>query len=148
MAYVDGYLITPDSDISPQSELFVYGAMTIPIEQQAPCFFMANYVLIPRNEHGRGYFDFLVPMMKTEQPDSALSQSFRAVAMASIANRPSTRGSGLMAQAIGQYAKALKSTNLALQDPSRQKDDQTLASILMLGFFEVSFAFSSPFFQR
>jgi len=43
-----------------------------------------------------------------------------------------------MVQAIGQYAKALKAINLALQNPAQQKSDATLASIILMGFFEVS----------
>lgn len=41
-----------------------------------------------------------------------------------------------MPQAIGLYAKALKQINLALQNPTQQKQDSTLAAILLLGFFE------------
>ena len=41
-----------------------------------------------------------------------------------------------MPQAIGLYAKALKQINLALQNPAQQKQDSTLAAILLLGFFE------------
>jgi hypothetical protein len=76
-------------------------------------------------------------MIRTEAPDSQLSIAFSAVAMASLANRPNSRGRGLMPQAVAQYTKALKATNLALQNPAQQKSDQTLAAILMLTFFEV-----------
>ncbi len=110
-------------------------ALSIPIDEQAPCYFISNYVLAPKNT-SRGYFDFLIPMLKNESPDSHLSLAFSAVALASLGNRPSTRGRSVLPQAVGQYAKALKATNLALQNPVHQKTDQTLASILMLGFFE------------
>lgn len=113
-------------------------ALAIPVEQQAPCFFLQNYTL-PPSDGGRGYFDFLAPLMRSEGPDSQLSVAFSAVSMASLANRPNTKGrdAGLMSKAVGLYAKALKATNLALQNPVQQKTDQTLAAILMLGFFEV-----------
>jgi hypothetical protein len=42
-----------------------------------------------------------------------------------------------MLQAISQYAKALKAINLALQNPAQQKTDATLASIILMGLFEV-----------
>ncbi|CAD6455397.1 43c764f5-66bf-4e82-bdf5-7b8cae458007 [Sclerotinia trifoliorum] len=109
---------------------------TSSIEQQAPCYFMSNFVIIPQSGQMRGSFDWVLPLIKTEPSDSALSLSFQAVAMASLANRPSARGSKLMYSAIDQYAKALKVVNLALQNPVQQKTDQTLASILLLGFFE------------
>jgi len=41
-------------------------------------------------------------------------------------------------RAIGEYSKALKGINLALQNPAQQKSDATLASIILMGFFEVS----------
>lgn len=112
--------------------------LSVPIEEQAPCYFMSNFVLTPQSGSSRGYFDFLAPMIKAEEPDSHLSVAFSAVALASLANRPNSRSSELMHQAIGQYTKALKAINAALQSPVNQKTDQTLASIVMLGFFEVS----------
>lgn len=130
-------LIAPNPDQDMSNAIVPMGALTIPLEQQAPCFFVSNFVIAPRLS-ARGYFDFLMPMLKNESPNSHLSLAFSAVAMASLANRPNTRGQRvLFSQAIGQYAKALKATNLALQTPVHQKTDATLAAILMLGFFEV-----------
>ncbi|KAL2072461.1 hypothetical protein VTL71DRAFT_11804 [Oculimacula yallundae] len=128
----------PDQDMSSMSNAMVpIGALSIPLEQQAPCFFISNFVIAPRSQ-ARGYFDFLVPMLKHESPDSHLSLAFSAVAMAALANRPNTRGQRMLfGQAIGHYTRALKATNLALQSPVHQKTDTTLAAILMLGFFEV-----------
>ncbi|KAH7369702.1 hypothetical protein BKA65DRAFT_3593 [Rhexocercosporidium sp. MPI-PUGE-AT-0058] len=129
-------LIAPNPDQDMSNAMVPMGALTIPLEQQAPCFFVSNFVIAPRLET-RGYFDFLMPMLKNESANSHLSLAFSAVAMASLANRPNTRGQRvLFSQAIGQYAKALKATNLALQTPAHQKTDATLAAILMLGFFE------------
>ncbi|PBP26064.1 hypothetical protein BUE80_DR003039 [Diplocarpon rosae] len=111
-------------------------AISIPLEQQAPCFFVSNFVVAPKLQ-SRGYFDFLLPMLRNESPNSHLSLAFSAVAMASLANRPNTRGRRqLFGQAVGQYTKALKATNVALQNSVHQKSDQTLAAILMLGFYE------------
>lgn len=116
--------------------------LMIPVEEQAPCFFLSNYVLAPnRNEATtqRGYFEFLGPLIKGEGPESQLALAFSAVSMASLANRPSSKHRADLRQlAIAQYAKALKATNLALQNPATQKSDQTLAAVLMLGFYEVS----------
>ncbi|TVY42684.1 White-opaque regulator [Lachnellula subtilissima] len=121
-------------------------ALSVPIEQQAPCFFVTNFI-IPLSDRGTGtgpgHFDYLEPLMKTTGPNSTLSVAFKAVAMAALANRPNSRGRGLLPKAMGQYAKALKATNLALQNPAQQKTDQTLASILMLGFFETILAQSN-----
>ncbi|RDW73766.1 hypothetical protein BP5796_07208 [Coleophoma crateriformis] len=136
----DRSLITPTSATSTGSTSATYAALQgdlqVPVEQQALCYFLANFVYLPQHSNSKGFFDFLLPMMKAEQPDSQLSTAIQAVAMASLANRPNSRGSPLMVQAVAHYAKALKATNIALQSPAQQKSDQTLASILLLGFFE------------
>lgn len=135
-------LITPTSATSSGSTSAAFAAvqndLQVPVEQQALCYFLANFVYLPQHNSSRGFFDFLLPMMKFERPDSQLSTAIQAVAMASLANRPNSRGSPLMVQAVAHYAKALKATNIALQSPAQQKSDQTLASIILLGFFEVS----------
>lgn len=124
------------NDASSSDALGLQVAFASPIEQQAPCYFMSNFVIIPQSGQARGSFDWVLPLIKTEASDSALSLSFQAVAMASLANRPNARGSNLMHLAIENYAKALKVVNLALQNSVQQKADQTLASIILLGFFE------------
>ncbi|KAF4632022.1 hypothetical protein G7Y89_g6105 [Cudoniella acicularis] len=129
-------LITPTSD-TDTGMMLATPALTIPVEQQAPCFFMSNYVIAPSEGQSRGYFEFLHPLMKNDGPDTQLKLAFSAVSMASLANRPSSRGRKELSHlAVAQYSKALKATNLALQDPALQKSDQTLAAILMLGFYE------------
>lgn len=130
----EGSLVSPSD--SESSMTLVPGSLSLPIEQQASCFFVQNFVHTPQDPTSRGWFDFLVPLIKTESPESHLSVAFSAVAMASLANRPNTKGRGLMPQAIGLYTKALKQINLALQNPAQQKQDSTVASILLLGFFE------------
>lgn len=122
---------------APAPRALVPQSLSIPVDDQAPCYFMSNFVLNPKSESSRGYFDFLAPMIKHETPDSHLSLAFSAVALASLANRPQAKASSLINRAIGQYTRALGSINSALQNPSQQKTDQTLAAIMMLGFFEV-----------
>ena len=129
-------LITPTSTVS-SSSVAVPRALQVPVDQQALCFFLANYVYLPAANTQRGYHDFLIPLLKTEKPGSQLIEAFQAVALASLANRPNSKGSDLMSQAVSHYAKALKVTNIALQTPALQKSDATLASIILLGFFEV-----------
>jgi hypothetical protein len=111
-------------------------ALSVPVDVQAPCYFMSNFVMTSQST-GPGYFDFLMPLVKSESPDSHFSLAFSAVALASLAKRPSARGTPLFVEAVGLYTKALKAINIALQTPAHQKTDQTLAAILMLGFFEV-----------
>jgi len=112
-------------------------SLSIPVEDQAPCFFITNFCRTPRATYSRGAFDFLLPIIKTESRESPISLAFSAVSFASLANRPSARGSGLMVRAVAEYGKALRAINVALQTPSMVKTDATLASVLLLGFFEV-----------
>jgi hypothetical protein len=129
-------LITPTSE--PDSTTLVLpGCLSVPVEQQAPCFFVTNFVRQPRYSTPRGMFDFLLPVLEAEGPDSHVSTAFSAVALAALANRPNTKASGLMHQALVQYTKALKAINLALQNPAQQKSDATLAAIILMAFFEV-----------
>lgn len=133
-------LISPDSDKETGMLRLAPMALSVPIEQQAPCYFLQNFVLASTNatDTPRGYFDFLGPLMKNEGPEDHLTMAFTATSLASLANRPNTRARTDMKQmAVASYAKALKATNLALQSPTLQKTDQTLAAILMLGFYEV-----------
>lgn len=111
-------------------------ALSIPLDVQAPCYFISNFTLSSGPE-ARGHFDFILPLSKTEAVDSPFALAFAAVAFVSIANRPSSRRGNLLYQALCQYGEALKAVNLALQNPAQQKSDQTLAAILLLGFFEV-----------
>lgn len=111
--------------------------LCIPVSDQAPCYFISSFVLQPKHEQAKGYFDYLIPLLNTARPASTLTLAFEAVAYAAMANRPSTRSSNLMSKALMQYHKALKATNHALRTPSLQKLDTTLASVLLLGHFEV-----------
>jgi hypothetical protein len=121
--------------------------LSVPVEQQAPCFFLTNYVISPVSDVDtpRGYFDFLGPLLRGEGPESQLTLAFSAVSMASLANRPSSKHrADLKHNAVAQYTRALKATNLALQNPAMQKTDATLAAVLMLGFYEVGHLYTRP----
>ncbi|KAH8819700.1 hypothetical protein F5884DRAFT_23244 [Xylogone sp. PMI_703] len=132
----DNLVIEPALQARKLMSNFLAEPVGVPVEQQAPCYFLANYVLMHKESSPGGYLDFLVPMVKTESPDSVVIAAFQAVAMAALANRPNAKGSGLMHQAFTKYAQALRLTNLALQDQTLQKEDSTLAAVLCLGLFE------------
>jgi hypothetical protein len=130
----EGHLTS--TSISEASKSLITDTLAVPIEEQASCFFVRNFVHTPQDPSSRGWFDFLVPLIKSESSESHLSVAFSAVALASLANKPNVKSSGLMPKAIKLYTKALKQVNLALQNPAQQKLDSTVASILLLGFFE------------
>ncbi|RYP92556.1 hypothetical protein DL770_001314 [Monosporascus sp. CRB-9-2] len=113
----------------------VVPALNQPVEQRASCFFVSNFVLVPKPEDPRGFYDYLVPLLNQEGPGSHLEHAFNACSLALFYNRrgPSTN---LSERALNEYAKALSKTNAALRDAEAQKADSTLAAVLLLGTFE------------
>jgi hypothetical protein len=112
-------------------------SIAVPVEIQAFHYFLSNYVLVPRSETSRGHWTFILPLLKGEPAGTQLSASFAAVAFASFGNRPSARQ--LLGKTRHEYNKALTLVNKALINPATQKSDQTLASVLLLGLYEVSY---------
>lgn len=136
-------LVFPRSANSDRSSLVVAassvpGQLNTSFEAQAVHFFLSNWVLLPKQGTNRGYFDFLLPLLRTSPPDSHMSLTFAATALAALANRssPGVNSKGLLPYAAQKYEKALKRTNEALRDPVLAKQDSTLASVLLLGLFE------------
>jgi hypothetical protein len=109
--------------------------LSTPIDQQASCFFMANFVLLPVQDCPRGYLDFLIPLLKKEQPKSPLSLAFSAVGLACLGNRRNSKA--LLTTADSIYMRALNKINVALRDPVLVLEDSLLAAVLLLSLFEV-----------
>ncbi|TVY43333.1 White-opaque regulator [Lachnellula occidentalis] len=134
-------IISPTSDtsswMSPASAHHHGGVIcsqiSTPIDQQATCFFLANFVLLPAQNTMRGYFDFILPLLKGK-PDPCLSLAFAAVATASLGTRPNSKA--LLPQADLFYVKALTKINATLRDARTASSDSTLAAVLLLSFFE------------
>ena len=137
---------TPHSSISSISDLgskieeidqspSILQHLSTPIDQQAACFFLSNYVLIPEEGTMRGYLDFLLPLLKRPKPDPSFILAFSAVGLAALGNRPNSKS--LLPKAESLYVRALKQINLALQNPTKSTDDSTLAAVLLLSVFEV-----------
>ncbi|RDW79576.1 hypothetical protein BP6252_04214 [Coleophoma cylindrospora] len=125
---ISGYSYNQHMPMSSPREL------STPVDQQAFSYFLSNFVLIPEQSLSRGFFDFLLPLLKAEQPGSPLSTAFSAVAMAAFGVRPNSRC--LLPHADAFYVKALKQINTVLQHPKLALKDSTLAAVLLLGFYE------------
>ena len=82
--------------------------------------------------------DYLIPLMKLEPSDSHLQHAFNACALASLSSRASATDSCFRERAYDAYTQALSATNIALKDPDGSRSDATLATVLLLGMFEVS----------
>jgi hypothetical protein len=126
------FQISPISAAS--SSTTISQTLTVPISERAANFFLANFVL-QRDGVSRGFLDFVIPMIKTEPPNSTLSYAFGAVALAGMGNRPNAKT--LLPSAGEQYSRALQHVNAALRDPVLQKADSTLAAVMLLGLFEL-----------
>jgi hypothetical protein len=122
---------------SEDTKVFLPPNLQTPLDQQAACFFFSQYVLMPARGPGRGMFTFLVSLLgKPETKQSPLPMAFAAVSLAALAGRPNSRG--LLAQASNYYTRALKELNGALQSKEMAVKDTSLASVIMLSFYEVS----------
>lgn len=113
-------------------------SLSTPIEQRATCHLLADYVLVTDSPGGRrGYYKFVYKILtRPNGPSKCLLSAFKAVSMVALSSRPGA--SHLMVEAESNYAKALREVNKAIQDPSQVKSDDTLASVLLLAFYEVS----------
>ncbi|KAM0245591.1 hypothetical protein ACHAQJ_010517 [Trichoderma viride] len=104
------------------------------LDGQVSCHFLSNYVLIPRLGNGRGFLEYVVPLLRAEDVAPHFKAAFDACAMASFAN--SQGNHHLAERALHTHSKALGAINIALNNPDTIKQDSTLASILLLGLFE------------
>ncbi|KAM5372910.1 hypothetical protein ACJZ2D_007247 [Fusarium nematophilum] len=125
--------ISPTTKTTPDQSILT--TLQLPVDQQATCHFLSNYVLLPAYDSTRGYMEFVVPLLKAENPAPHFKYAFDACAVASLGNRVGP-GSNLENAALGHYTKALAATFAALKDPEQATEDSTLAAVLMLGLFE------------
>ncbi|OBR06880.1 Negative acting factor [Colletotrichum higginsianum IMI 349063] len=106
-----------------------------PLDQQATCYFLANYVLAPPTGVGRGILTFVLPLLNMPSYQaSPLQSAFSAVSMAALAGRPHSRRLSSMANL--HYSKALEDLTRAMQDRIAVRQDTTLASAILLAFYE------------
>ncbi|KAM0205960.1 hypothetical protein ACHAPQ_001858 [Fusarium lateritium] len=119
----------------PTPDQSILSTLQLPVDQQATCHFLSNFVLLPSHDNTRGWMEFVVPLLKSEQSAPHFKLAFDACAMASLGNRVGP-GCNFESKALGSYTKALSATFIALKDPVLSKEDSTLAAVLLLGLFE------------
>ncbi|CZS89868.1 uncharacterized protein RAG0_01103 [Rhynchosporium agropyri] len=113
---------------------FTAGHLTTPLAQQASCYFLANFVLVPEQGSVRGHLDFVLPLLKQRDPPQSLVLAFSAVTLAALGSRPNSKV--LLPTADLWYLKALKEIKLVLQDPKAASTDSTLAAVMLMAAFE------------
>lgn len=125
----------PPAPIAGYSSQVAIKNPRIPLDQQAECHFVANWILIPRQGGTRGFMEYLVPLLRNESQTYHFRMAFDACALASLNNRVGS-GHDFEKESLGLYTKALSATFAALKDPVQGTADTTLAAILLLGLYE------------
>lgn len=111
--------------------------LTLSVAQRAACYFASNFILVPRDFTPHGYMDYLVPLIESARPGSALSYAFNACAFAALGNRVRADNVDFSSLALKQHTLALTRTHVALGDPKTANTDATLAAVLLLSMYEV-----------
>ena len=82
-----------------------------------------------------------MPLLASQPANGQLQHAFNACALSLLGNRISSGSPQFAVQAYSEYSKALTATQFALKDPQASISDATLATVLLLGIFEVRFLF-------
>lgn len=105
-------------------------------EQLAICQFFTNFVLVPTHPDAQcGFLDCLLPLYTSTRHDSILSLATSAIALAVVGSEPGQRAAYQMGRAF--LGDALRKTAIDLRDPVKSVQDETLMTVLLMGFFEV-----------
>ncbi|CAN8106482.1 unnamed protein product [Discula destructiva] len=123
---------------SPFEVTFPVAPPSLPLDQHASHYFAAHFIMLPGNDSSKiGHLDYLIPMLRTEtDPNSAFQLAYAACGLAAMSNREKAVTTDLVQLAYMQHARALQAVFRALSDPVLCKQDDTLAAVLLLSFFE------------
>ncbi|OAA73796.1 hypothetical protein ISF_00697 [Cordyceps fumosorosea ARSEF 2679] len=110
-------------------------APTQSLDERTAHHFVSNYVLVPPQGTQRGYFEFVIPLIKAKNPCPHFKLAFEACALAYFSNRMKCPERFEKA-ALHKYVQALATTGRAIQDPVESKQDGTVAAVLLLSLFE------------
>ncbi|KKY38030.1 putative negative acting factor [Diaporthe ampelina] len=108
-----------------------------PLDEQATCFFLSNFVLTLSTGQNPGLFSFVLKILQAPGiKDTPFPMAFTAVSLAALAGRPNSRH--LLTKSQIYYSTALVQLKDVLQDRKRATDDTTLATAILLSFYEVT----------
>lgn len=122
-------------ELSGPTKLIVPRQFSPPIDQRATCYFLSNFVLLPRGQTAKGNLDFIIPIVFGGSTETTLNLALNAVAYVAFANQPNAKE--LLPLADSKYVTALNQINKDLQDAQKAKQDSTLAAVFLLSFYEV-----------
>ena len=131
---------TPDNLLKPEpsTELDVVPhPLYEPEETNALYFFVSTFVLYGRDAQAdRGYIELLPYLFNSLRPESPLSLCLTAASNI-LFGKWERKTPGAERYSFPSYAKALKVTRAALQDPIESMSDEILMAVCLLGFYEV-----------
>lgn len=131
---------TPESLLKPHSSTTVVVPHPLyePEETNALCFFVSTFVLYTRDAQAdRGFVELLPFLFNSLRVESPLSLCLAAASNV-LFGKWERKSPGAERHAFSSYAKAVKVTRAALQDPIESMTDETLMAVCLLGFYEVS----------
>ncbi|KAH8770069.1 hypothetical protein F5883DRAFT_458203 [Diaporthe sp. PMI_573] len=106
-----------------------------PLDEQATCFFLSNFVLTLSTGQNPGLFSFALKILQAPGiKETPFPMAFTAVSLAALAGRPNSRH--LLPKSQIYYSTALVQLKEVLQDKKRATDDATLATAILLSFYE------------
>lgn len=107
-----------------------------PLDEQATCFFLSNFVLTLSTGQNPGLFSFVLKILQAPGiKETPFPMAFTAVSLAALAGRPNSRH--LLPKSQIYYSTALVQLKEVLQDKKRATDDATLATAILMSFYEV-----------
>ena len=106
-------------------------------EDQAVCFYFSEWTLQPHEHLGTaGYLEFLPDLINEEAHLPYLTEALKAVSLSAMGNRSSMMQ--LKEEARRSYGRALAQIGVALNHEAQARSDSVLATVLLLGQYEVS----------
>ena len=129
---------TPENVKSRYSvDLAVPHPLYEPEETNALYFFVSTFVLYgPVSQADRGFLELLPSLFNSLRPESPLSLCLTAVSKV-LFGKWERKQPEAERHAFPSYAKALKVTRAAVQDPVESMSDEILMAVCLLGFYEV-----------
>lgn len=125
-----------DSRDGSSSPPLLSGLQT-PLDEQATCFFMSNFVLSLSSGQNPCLFNFILKILKWEGiKDTPFPMALTAVSLAALSGRPNSRH--LLPKSRVYYSTALLQLKETIREKERAKHDTSLATAILLSFYEVS----------
>lgn len=124
-------------DSSRASSAPVLSGLQTPLDEQATCYFLSNFVLSLSAGQNPCLFNFILKILEWGSiKNTPFPMAFTAVSLAALAGRPNSRH--LLPKSRIYYSTALIQLKEAIKDKERAKHDTSLASAILLSFYEVS----------